>query len=79
MEDSVVTRVKYRSLLPFSYILIITAIASSIVFIYYASEWNKNNTGKEDVNFISAKYGYYGSVISLLMILVFFNGYHLTI
>ena len=79
MEESVVTRVKYRNLFPLAYLLIAAALASTVVFIYYGAAWHDDNSDEENDNFIRSRYGYYGAVISLLMALVFFNGYHLTV
>ncbi len=77
----------YRRALPFGVLFAAVSIAAIVIFIVYAAKWNElsssdrfNNTeqpqGYEERT--RAEYGYYASVISLLVLIVFFNGYHLT-
>lgn len=81
----------YRmSILPVGGLLALAAVAAAILFIVYAVEWhdhigdtpNTNTvTGESDRQYrerVRTEYSYYATVISLLCILVFFNGYHLT-
>ena len=82
--------INYRRSLPFGGIFILASLASTVLFIIYAFRWNNvtpkltigTGPGKiieETYNEYSrAKYSYYGAVVSLLMLIVFFNGYHLT-
>ena len=74
----------YRNVLPFGLIFGIAAVVSTVYFLYYTDRWYKDggqaNTpaGTAELNFTRASYGYYGAVLSLLMLIVFFHGYHMT-
>ena len=85
-------QMNYRmSILPVGGLLALAALAAAILFIVYAVEWNDHRSDTPDdgtsrdgethrqyVDRIRTEYSYYATVISLLCILVFFNGYHLT-
>ena len=77
----------YRRALPFGVLFAAVSIAAIVIFIVYAAKWNELSSsdrftadeqpqGYEERT--RAEYGYYASVISLLVLIVFFNGYHLT-
>jgi hypothetical protein len=78
----------YRRALPLGLIFAGVSIAAIVIFIVYAAKWNElssterytgsseGNKGYEERT--RTEYGYYASVISLLVLIVFFNGYHLT-
>tara|TARA_R110002126_G_scaffold61680_4_gene159382 strand:+ start:38 stop:295 length:258 start_codon:yes stop_codon:yes gene_type:complete len=75
----------YRRALPLSILFGVASITAAVFFIVYAAEWESNDkfaTGAEIENAYRnrtrAEYSYYASVISLLILIVFFNGYHLT-
>ena len=78
--------VNYRRALPLGSIFAAASIAAATLFIIYAAKWNivdnKLNsslpTEEAYENETKARYSYYGCVVSLLMLIVFFNGYHLT-
>ena len=79
--------INYRRSLPFGGIFVLASLASTVLFIIYAFRWNniasKLGTANEMIEetyneYSRAKYSYYGAVVSLLMLIVFFNGYHLT-
>jgi len=77
----------YRRALPFGVLFAAVSVAAIVIFIVYAAKWNELSSsdrfttdekpqGYEERT--RAEYGYYASVISLLVLIVFFNGYHLT-
>ncbi len=77
----------YRRALPFGVLFAAASIAAIVIFIVYAAKWNELSssdrfaTTEEPQGYeerTRAEYGYYASVISLLVLIVFFNGYHLT-
>jgi len=78
----------YRRALPLGLIFAGVSIAAIVIFIVYAAKWNElSDTEKYSGNSEAGRgyqertrteYGYYASVISLLVLIVFFNGYHLT-
>ena len=75
----------YRRALPLGLIFAGVSIAAIVIFIVYAAKWNevslKYDTGETNEAYqerTRTEYGYYASVISLLVLIVFFNGYHLT-
>ena len=79
--------VNYRRALPLASLFAAASIAAATLFIIYAAKWNvtdnKLTAGSlpsEEAyeNETKARYSYYGAVVSLLMLIVFFNGYHLT-
>ena len=81
------TFVNYRRALPLGSIFAAVSIAAATLFIIYAAKWNTMDnrlnasnqlTNEAYENETKARYSYYGCVISLLMLIVFFNGYHLT-
>ena len=78
--------VNYRRALPLASLFAAASIAAATLFIIYAAKWNVTDNklltgqpGSEAYeNETKARYSYYGAVVSLLMLIVFFNGYHLT-
>ena len=78
----------YRRALPLGAIFAGVAIAAAVVFVVYAAKWadlsdTDKYTGGAEGNLgyqerTRTEYAYYASVISLLVLIVFFNGYHLT-
>ncbi len=75
----------YRRALPLSVLFGLAAITAAVFFVVYAVEWENvdhfNGTAETNGGYINrtrAEYSYYASVISLLILIVFFNGYHLT-
>jgi len=76
----------YRRALPLALIFAAVSIAAVVIFIVYAAKWNEvdsktNANGETDQAYTErtrTEYAYYASVISLLVLIVFFNGYHLT-
>ena len=75
----------YRMALPLGALFALAGIAASVVFVVYAAEWADKSdteitfTNREQTNrFIQAEYSYYATVIALLTLVIFFNGYHLT-
>jgi len=75
----------YRRALPLSILFVVAAITAAVFFIVYAAEWqnstsftSSSETSDGYRNRTRAEYSYYASVISLLILIVFFNGYHLT-
>ena len=78
----------YRRALPFGVLFAAVSIAAIVIFIVYAAKWNElsssdrfDGTAEQPQGYeerTRAEYGYYASVISLLVLIVFFNGYHLT-
>ena len=75
----------YRRALPLSFLFGVAAITATVFFIVYAAEWQSVDhftstaeTNDGYVNRTRAEYSYYASVITLLILIVFFNGYHLT-
>ena len=84
-------QMNYRmSILPVGSLLSLTALAAAVLFIVYAVEWNNHlddtpdntdRTGETHRQYrerVRTEYSYYATVIALLCVLVFFNGYHLT-
>jgi len=76
--------VTYRKTLPVvSALFGAAAVAATIVFIVYTAEWADNSanatfSNRDETNrYVRAQYGYQATVIALLMLIVFFNGYHL--
>jgi hypothetical protein len=65
----------YRMSLPLGLILGLLSISTAVVFVVYAAEWNET---KVEDNSQRATLSYQATVITLLILLVFFNGYHLT-
>jgi hypothetical protein len=51
----------------------VAAIASTIIFLYYVSEWSENGYGTADS--IRAEFSYYRTVVALLMILTGMHGF----
>lgn len=74
----------YRRALPFGTIFGLAAIAATVIFIVYAAEWHDLNNsltfdGLEVTNrYVKAVYAYQATVLALLMLIVFFSGYHIT-
>lgn len=69
----------YRMSLPLGIVFALAAVASTIIFIVYATEWsNEAKPSRDDDDYLRANFSYYATVISLLLLIVFFNGYHLT-
>jgi len=77
----------YRRALPFGVLFAAASIAAIVIFIVYAAKWNELSSSDRFVaseqpqgyeERTRVEYGYYASVISLLVLIVFFNGYHLT-
>ena len=76
----------YRMVLPLGAIFALAAIAASVLFVVYAIEWADKSdeqstfaTDREQSNrYVQTQYSYYATVISLLTLIIFFNGYHLT-
>ena len=78
----------YRRALPLGLIFAGVSIAAIVIFIVYAAKWSELSVGEKYTGGSEApqgyeertrtEYGYYASVISLLVLIVFFNGYHLT-
>lgn len=75
----------YRRALPLSILFGVASITAAVFFIVYAAEWESSTpfSGTAETtdgyrNRTRAEYSYYASVISLLILIVFFNGYHLT-
>lgn len=78
----------YRRALPLGLLFAGVSIAAIVIFVVYAAKWNELSTDKKFSGTSEApngyeertrtEYGYYASVISLLVLIVFFNGYHLT-
>jgi len=76
----------YRRALPLGLLFALVSIGAAAVFVVYAAKWNdvetKTNTnGETDQAYLErtrTEYAYYATVITLLVLLVFFNGYHLT-
>ena len=75
----------YRRALPLSVLFGLAAITSAVFFIVYAAEWQSvdhfsgaSETNAGYINRTRAEYSYYASVITLLVLIVFFNGYHIT-
>jgi hypothetical protein len=75
--------------LPLGLIFALAAIASFVTFLVYAVEWSDNtsvnmNLGTNNLSRAQqnrktkVEYSYQATVLSLLVLLVFFNGYHLT-
>ena len=65
----------YRMSLPLGLILGLLSISTAVVFVVYAAEWNETKTEDHSQR---ATISYQATVITLLILLVFFNGYHLT-
>lgn len=69
--------------LSLSGIFAMLAIASIVIFIVYAAEWNSHDTssGENTVDIyedrVRTQFGYYASVISLLVILAGLHGFAL--
>jgi hypothetical protein len=69
----------YRLSLPLGLVFALASVAAAVIFVVYAVEWSEeSNETREDLDYLRATYAYNATVISLLMLLVFFNGYHLT-
>lgn len=74
----------YRMVLPLGVIFALASVASAVIFIVYAVEWAENDSvsthdNDEQRNRLhKVEYAYYATVLSLLTMIVFFNGYHLT-
>ena len=69
----------YRLSLPLGIVFALTSVAAAVIFVVYAAEWAENpvsTRGAED--YLRATFAYNATVISLLLLIVFFNGYHLT-
>lgn len=66
----------YRMSLPLGIIFALASVASAVIFVVYASEWAEDNSNTDSIT--KAEYAYNATVISLLILIVFFNGYHLT-
>jgi len=69
--------------LSLSGIFALLAIASIVIFIVYAAEWNSRDTSSGETSAeiyedrVRTQFGYYASVISLLIILAGLHGYAL--
>lgn len=83
----------YRMTLPLGVIFGLVAIASFVTFLVYATEWSDHqqtnmndttagavgeNSRRQQNRKTKVEYSYQATVLSLLVLLVFFNGYHLT-
>lgn len=75
----------YRRALPLSVLFGLAALTAAVFFVVYAVEWQNvdhfTGTAETNAGYLNrtrAEYSYYASVISLLILIVFFNGYHLT-
>lgn len=69
----------YRMSLPLGIVFALASVAATVIFIVYAIEWSEQPEGSNfNENYQRATFSYYAAVISLLTLIVFFNGYHLT-
>ena len=69
----------YRMSLPLGIVFALASIAATVIFVVYAAEWSEDSDKtKANENYQRAVFSYYAAVISLLTLIVFFNGYHLT-
>tara|TARA_R110001592_G_scaffold18816_10_gene77701 strand:+ start:4516 stop:4764 length:249 start_codon:yes stop_codon:yes gene_type:complete len=69
----------YRLSLPLGIVFALTSVAAAVIFVVYASEWADDPVSTRDADdYLRATYAYNATVISLLLLIVFFNGYHLT-
>ena len=75
----------YRRVLPFGIVFSLASIASIVTFLYYSAEWAQHEKDGWDPDYpeqynrmVRAQYSYYAGVMALLVLIVFFNGYHLT-
>ena len=69
----------YRLSLPLGIVFALTSVAATVIFVVYASEWGDAPvSSRDDNNYLRATFAYNATVISLLLLIVFFNGYHLT-
>ena len=69
----------YRLSLPLGIVFALASVAAAVIFVVYASEWADDPISTRDGNdYLRATYAYNATVISLLLLIVFFNGYHLT-
>jgi len=79
----------YRFTLPLGMIFALAAIAGFVTFLAYAIEWSENGninmnnptdeaSRRQQNRKTKVEYSYQATVLSLLVLLVFFNGYHLT-
>ena len=76
------------SLLPVGGVLALASIAAVVLYVVYAVEWHDTapaagngthtETNDQYTKTVRTEYSYYGAVLALLCLLVFFNGYHLT-
>ena len=77
-------QLNYRRSLPLGFFLGLLAIAAVVMFLLYAIEWSDNTTkhpitsSEQRNREIKADYAYQSAVVTLLILIVFFNGYHLT-
>ncbi len=80
---------RYRMVLPLGVVFALGAIAATVVFIVYAVAWSTNDSNnmadsasaasREQQNRkTKVEYAYQATVMALLALIVFFNGYHLT-
>ena len=69
----------YRMSLPLGIVFALGAVASAVIFVVYATEWaDTANSDRNDSDYLKATFAYNATVIALLILIVFFNGYHLT-
>ena len=75
----------YRRVLPFGIVFSLASIAAIVTFLYYSAEWAEHereghswDNSEQWNRMVRAQYSYYAGVIALLVLIVFFNGYHLT-
>lgn len=81
-------KANYRRALPLGLIFALASITSAVFFVVYATKWSHDHGsyfsgGARPVEAAYYdqtvfEYSYYATVISLLFLIVFFNGYHLT-
>ena len=79
-----ISRESYRNILPISLIFLLTTLASIGIYIYYAAKWSEEsengfNILLDGVLETKMEIAYNGAVISMLLMIVFFNGFHLSI
>ena len=69
----------YRLSLPLGIVFALASVAAAVIFVVYASEWAESSiSDRNDADYLRATFAYNATVISLLVLIVFFNGYHLT-
>ena len=75
----------YKRALPLGIVFSLASIAAIVTFLYYSADWaehEKDGLSWDELEqynrMVRAQYSYYAGVIALLVLIVFFNGYHLT-